>query len=376
MAHSPSLPVKHSHWFPRSPEAEIVVRAGVHFYTTKALLSRVSTVFRDMLEIGAAHENGAAADSPNGKRQRLETFAAPSSSVAVARPRAGTEPSPDSAVNIPVASPSRPSSPRGFPGVTPSVVHADAAGQETVLDGLPLVNLPDTARGISLLLRMYSHDPVKMPDLEGGKFAFGELLHLFDVAAKYEAHLALQHVVMVLRYTLVASRMFKENTPPADSSQLIPLIRTRPPGALPPETLALYPRARMFDKKTLADLCADKLIKHNPNDWPAEGVARLTKEDLLLLVRRYLPAKALSSQLALWIADAAAPSSCSLVQEVRPGLLALMLLDRHFLGTHTVPCAFQTRPHSSALVHQRIRCHRLVGCKTHIDVGPLAFQGV
>lgn len=261
MALSSSLPVKHSHWFPRSPEADIVVRAGVHFYTTKALLSRVSTVFRDMLEIGAAHENGAAADSPNGKRQRLETSAAPSSSVAVARPSARTEPSPDSAVNIPVASPSRPSSPRGFPGVTPSVVHTDAAGQETVLDGMPLVNLPDTARGISLLLRMYSDDPVKMPDLEGGKFAFGELLHLFDVAAKYEAHLALQHVVMVLR--------------------------TRLPGALLPETLALYPPARMFDKKTLADLCADKLIKHNPNDWPAEGVARLTKEDLLLLFKRY-----------------------------------------------------------------------------------------
>ena len=55
------------------------------------------------------------------------------------------------------------------------------------------------------------------------------------------------------------------------------------------EALALYSRARMFDKKASADLCADKLIKHNPNDWPAEGVDRLTKEDLLLLVRALLP---------------------------------------------------------------------------------------
>ena len=50
-------------------------------------------------------------------------------------------------------------------------------------------------------------------------------------------------------------------------------------------TIYFFSRARLFNKQASADLCMDKLMKHDPNDWPAEEVDRLTKEDLLLLVR-------------------------------------------------------------------------------------------
>ena len=164
-------------FFPKSPTADIVLRtafrpAAPHerrvFFVTKALLSRISPVFRDMLDIGDEQDEPPA-PAESRKRQRV-----------------GDKPQASSQEHA-----TRSGQARRF---------IRRAAPQTVMADLPLVELPDTRNGISLLLRLHGSDPEKLPNLENAAaISYREILELYDTAHKYEAYLVAQHADMVLR---------------------------------------------------------------------------------------------------------------------------------------------------------------------------------
>ena len=158
-----------STYFPLTPSAELILRVPISarsqrllIYVSKDFLSRVSVVFRDMLELGAGQED--LAGPAYAKRPRVSASEDVSEGAAVA------------------------------------VSDRDGSNddQDASWGDLPVLDLPEMGHAFSPFLRLYSDDPANMPELEASG-SYRRLLDIYDVAAKYEGHLALQLIDVVLR---------------------------------------------------------------------------------------------------------------------------------------------------------------------------------